>query len=65
MGQRGKFIRDPTRTEKKTNSKSSGGFIYYSQKVDSMLIVALGSIAADQSKGTTQAEDAVHQFLDY
>ena len=40
-------------------------FKYYKQAVDLMLLVALGSIAVNQSKETTQTEDAVHNFLDY
>ena len=40
-------------------------FIYYGQAFDPTLLVVLGSIAAEQAKGTTQTEDKVHQFLDY
>ena len=41
------------------------GIFYHGRTVDSILIVALRSTAAEQSKGTTQTEAAVHQFLDY
>ena len=42
-----------------------GKFLYYGQSVEPMLLVALGSIAAEQAKVTAQTEDAVHQLLDY
>ena len=42
-----------------------GKFIYYGRAVDPKLLVALGSIVAEQAKETTQTESAVHQFSDY
>ena len=39
--------------------------IYYSRAVDPTLLLALGSITAEQSKGTTKTEGTVHQFLEY
>ena len=42
-----------------------GGGLYFGQAVDPTLLVALGSIASEQSKGTTQTEDTVNQFLDH
>ena len=41
-----------------------GKFIYYGRAVEPKLLVELGSIEAEQAKGTTQTGDAVHQFLD-
>ena len=38
--------------------------LYYGWAVEPTLLGTLGSIAADQSKGTRQTEAAVHQFLD-
>ena len=62
MYQRGKFIRAHTRTDNETNPKSGGKIIYYGHSVDPTLLVAIESIAAEQSKGTTQTEVAVHQL---
>ena len=39
--------------------------LYCVRVANPMLLVALGSITSEKSKGTTQTEDAVHQFLDY
>ena len=41
-----------------------GKFIYYGRSVEPTLLVALREITVEQEKGTTQTEDAGHQFLD-
>ena len=42
-----------------------GKFLYYGRAADPTLLVALGSIAAEKSKGMPQTETDVHQLLDY
>ena len=49
MSQIGRFIRDTTRTEMEINPKSSGNFLYNGRTVDPMLLLALGSIPAEQA----------------
>ena len=48
MGQRGNFIRDPTRSDNKKDANVMRKFIYYGQAVDPTLLVALGSITAEK-----------------
>ena len=57
MGRREKFIRYPSRKERKKIQKVVETFLYYKQAVNPTLLVALGSIEAEQAKGTTQTED--------
>ena len=40
-------------------------FLYYARAVDNTMLVALGSIAAQQAKGTEATADACVQFLNY
>jgi hypothetical protein len=42
-----------------------GTFLYYARAVDSSMLVALGSLAAAQTRATTNTNIAVTQFLDY
>jgi hypothetical protein len=42
-----------------------GTFLFYARAVDSTMLVALGSIAAQQSAPTTDTEKDVTKFLDY
>ena len=37
-------------------------FLYYGRTVNTTLLVVLGSILSEKSKGTTQTEAVVHQF---
>ena len=43
----------------------TGTFLYYAQSVDCTILVALGSIATQQSKPTKNTTKKVKQFLDY
>jgi hypothetical protein len=43
----------------------AGVFLYYARAVDSSMLVALGSLAALQTKATQKLEAAITQFLDY
>jgi hypothetical protein len=38
--------------------------LYYARAVDATLLVALGTIAAQQSKGTAKAIKTINQLLD-
>jgi hypothetical protein len=40
-------------------------FLYYARAVDSTMLVPLGSLAAAQTKATTDTLQHLHQFLDY
>jgi hypothetical protein len=42
-----------------------GSLLYYARPVDATLLVTLGTIAAQQAKGTEATADAVTQLLDY
>jgi hypothetical protein len=42
-----------------------GTLLYYARAVDSTMLVALGTLAEDQTKGTTNTEQAAQQLLDY
>ena len=42
-----------------------GVLLYYARAVDSSLLVALGSLAAAQTKATTNTMKAAEQLLDY
>ena len=65
MVQMVKFIRYPTRTEKQIIQIVVSKVLYCGRSVNPKLLVALGSIASEQAKVTTQTESAVYQFLDY
>ncbi len=43
----------------------TGTLLYYARAVDSTMLVALGTIAQQQSKATLNTARAVHQLLDY
>ena len=43
----------------------TGTLLYYARAVDSTLLVALGTIAAQQAKGTAMTTTAINQVLDY
>ena len=47
------FIRASDRPDNKRNPKSGGKILYYGLRVDPMLLVVLGSILEEKSKGTT------------
>jgi hypothetical protein len=42
-----------------------GVFLYYGRAIDSTLLVALGTLAANQTKATTNTMKAARQLLDY
>jgi hypothetical protein len=42
-----------------------GTFLYYARQVDPTILVAIGTIAAAQSKGTEATAKAVEHLLDY
>ena len=65
MVQMVKFIRYPTRTEKKIIQIVVSKVLYCGRSVNPKLLVALGSIASEQAKVTTQTEDELQPFLDY
>ena len=43
----------------------TGTLLYYARAVDATLLVALGTIAAQQARGTTTTAKAITQLLDY
>jgi hypothetical protein len=50
---------------KRIQEQVSGTLLYYARAVDDTLLMAFGTIAAQQAKGTTTMNDAVNQLLDY
>lgn len=42
-----------------------GTFLYYARAVDSSMLVALGTLAAAQTRATAQTDRAIHHFLNY
>ena len=42
-----------------------GTFLFYARAVDPTMLVALSTLASEQSRGTTQTDNAMNQFLDY
>ena len=46
-------------------TKVTGAFLYYTQAVDYTILVALGSIATQQSKPTENTMQKVKQYLNY
>ena len=51
--------------EVKCVQQITGTLLYYARAVDSTLLVALGTIAAQQARGTLKTTIAVNQLLDY
>jgi hypothetical protein len=43
----------------------TGTLLYYARAVDSTILVALGTIAAQQSNGTMATNEAINHLLDY
>ena len=51
-----------TEQRRKLIQKVVGKCLYYGRTVNTKLLVVLGSIIVEKSKGTTQTEAAIHQF---
>lgn len=54
-----------TTTEVTKLQQIIGVLLYYARAVDSTMLVALGTLAAQQTKATTNTMTAAHQLLDY
>ncbi len=52
-------------TEIKEIQRVIGSILFYAQAVDIMVLMALSSIAIEQSKGTTNTREKAKQLLDY
>ena len=54
-----------TPTQKKFVQEVTGNFLYYARAIDATMLLALGTIATQQSATTENTMHKVHQFLDY
>jgi hypothetical protein len=60
-----RYFAEVDRQQNKKVQKIVGSILYYARAVDMTVLMALSSIASEQTKGTERTLEKAYQFLDY